>query len=304
VGPVDVPLVEAVGATDPAFAVLLGGNPRLCVVVPDVSPATPETPPFLWGDDFGHTTETDPTHFNVSTGSPAERASVHRVHSAPFISEGRLLAGMKRSLEEHAARFDEKAPDYDNERRDEVYRAAVSLVVDHADPGSAEVVLDVGTGTGVVALALAGEAGRVVGRDISEGMLEQARAKADARGADNVTFGEGRFREPGIEAADVVTSNFAMHHLGDDEKRAAIEVIASLGPRRVVLGDVMLFGGPDPAEPHYDPEVDDPATVGTLVEFFTDAGFAVTAAERVHDQVGVLVADVRGGDSEPRPGAR
>jgi SAM-dependent methyltransferase len=208
-----------------------------------------------------------------------------------LIPEEQLLAGMKRSLEEHAARFDEKAPDYDSERDDAEYRAAVSLVVDYADPDPAESVTDIGTGTGAVALALSEDAGRVVGCDISPDMLEQARAKADARDADNVSFVEGRFREPGVEEADVVTSNFALHHLGDDEKREAIEVLGDLDARRIVLGDVMLFGEHDPAETRYDPRVDDPATVGTLVEFFTDAGFAVTAAERIDDQVGVLVAD-------------
>jgi hypothetical protein len=63
-----------------------------------------------------------------------------------------------------------------------------------------------------------------------------------------------------------------------------------------VLGDVMFFGEADPDEPFYSPEVDDPATVGTLADIFTDCGFALTAVERVHDQVGVLVGE-RAGES-------
>lgn len=82
-----------------------------------------------------------------------------------------------------------------------------------------------------------------------------------------------------------------MHHLSDEEKREAIDVIAALEPDRFVLGDVMFFGEPDPEEPFYSPEVDDPATVGTLADAFTSAGFSLTAVERVHDQVGVLVAE-------------
>jgi len=200
---------------------------------------------------------------------------------------------MKRSLEEHAARFDEKAPEYDADKSEE-YRAAVSLVIEGAAPGPDDVVLDLGTGTGAVAVALAGESWRVIGRDISEGMLSEAREKAADRGLDNVSFGQGRFREPDVDGlVDVVTSNFAMHHLSDAEKRSAIETIAGLAPRRFVLGDVMFFGEPDPAEPFYSPEVDDPATVGHLVDAMTDAGFAVTAAERLHDQVGVIVCDRR-----------
>jgi len=53
----------------------------------------------------------------------------------------------------------------------------------------------------------------------------------------------------------------------------------------------MFFGEPDPDDPFYSPEVDDPATVGMLADAFTDAGFSLTAVERVHEQVGVLVAE-------------
>ena len=198
---------------------------------------------------------------------------------------------MKRTREEHAARFDEKAPDYDGTKSDE-YRSCVSLVVDHADPAPEDVVLDLGCGTGAIALRLADAAARVVGRDISDGMLAEARRKAAERGVGNVAFGPGTFREPSVETSvDVVVSNFAMHHLPDGEKRDAIAVIAELEPRRFVLGDVMFFGDPDPAEPFYSPEVDDPATVGVLADALTAAGFSLSAVERVHEQVGVLVAE-------------
>jgi SAM-dependent methyltransferase len=209
---------------------------------------------------------------------------------------------MKRSLEEHAARFDDYADEYDEDKSDE-YLACLSLVVEHADPEPDDVVLDLGTGTGAVALALAPDAGRVFGRDISEGMMERAREKADERGIENVEFGEGTFREPNVEGpVDIVVSNFAMHHLSDPEKREAIDAIADLGPRRFVLGDVMFFGEPDADEPFYSPEVDDPATVGMLADALTDAGFALTAVEMVHEQVGVLVAEragERAAESEP-----
>ncbi|MEF8780652.1 MAG: class I SAM-dependent methyltransferase [Haloferacaceae archaeon] len=198
---------------------------------------------------------------------------------------------MKRSLEEHAERFSQKAADYDDSKGPE-YRACADLVVQHAAPRPDDVVLDVGTGTGAIALALAPEAGRVVGRDISEGMLEQAERKRVEGGHDNVSFDLGSFREPEYDGpADVVVSNFALHHLSDGEKREAIHAIADYAPRRFVLGDVMFFGDADPAEPFYSPEVDDPATVGVLADAFTDAGFALTAVEQVHPQVGVLVGE-------------
>ncbi|RDI71027.1 class I SAM-dependent methyltransferase [Halopelagius longus] len=206
---------------------------------------------------------------------------------------------MKKTIEEHADRFSKAAAEYDDSQDSEEYLACANLVVEHAAPTADDVVLDLGTGTGAIALALAPDAKRVVGRDISEGMLEQARQKAEDAGIGNVEFGEGRFRDPNYDGpVDIVTSNFAMHHLSDEEKREAIGVIAELNPDRFVLGDVMFFGAPDPEEPFYSPEVDDPATVGVLVDALTDEGFVLTAVERVHEQVGVLVAERFGSAGE------
>ncbi|EMA63948.1 class I SAM-dependent methyltransferase [Halorubrum sp. E3] len=200
---------------------------------------------------------------------------------------------MKKTVEEHAERFSEKAAAYDDSKSEE-YHACASLVIDHAAPEVDDVVLDLGAGTGAIALPVAEDAERVLARDISEGMMEEGRRKAEERGLDNVEFAYGEFRDPGLDPdqrVDVVTSNFALHHLADDEKREAIGVMADTGTRRIVLGDVAFFEEPDPEAPFYSPEVDDPATVGTLVEAFTDEGFAVTAVERVHDQVAVIVAE-------------
>ncbi|MFC6723434.1 class I SAM-dependent methyltransferase [Halobium palmae] len=204
-------------------------------------------------------------------------------------------------------RFSHIAQHYDDKHASEekpIYNACASLVVDHAAPRPDDVVLDLGTGTGLIALALAEDAGHVVGRDISEGMIEQARSKAADGGLENVEFGYGEFRDPQYDGdVDIVVSNFALHHLPDDGKREAIAAIAELGPRRVVLGDAMDFGSADPDEPLFDHGVD-AANVGLLVDALTDGGFAVTAVERLHDQVGVLVAHRTNTDTEVETASR
>jgi len=228
-------------------------------------------------------------------GRLAER-NRHR-HSESFIEPGVERGGMKKTKDEHAERFDEKADEYDESRHDVHYTLA-ELVTGYADPDDDDVVLDLGAGTGAIGLALAEDADRVVLRDISEGMLEQAREKVAERDLTNVEVGHGSFREPAVDEYrsgdgsefDVVVSSMAMHHLDDAAKREAIDVVAALDPDRFVLGDVMLFADPDPDEPAYDPSVDDPSTVGHLVDCLTDH-FVVTAVERVGDPVGVLVAE-------------
>ena len=201
---------------------------------------------------------------------------------------------MHENQEELAHKFSQIAHHYDDKHDGQtrpIYDACTSLVIDHADPRPTDVVLDLGTGTGLIALALAEEAGHVVGLDISDGMIEEARSKAVGSALENVEFGFGEFCDPQYDGdVDIVVSNFALHHLPDEQKREAIETIADLGPRRFVLGDAMFFESATPDELLFGNGVD-AATVGMLVDVLTDAGFVVVATERVHDQVGVIVAE-------------
>ena len=74
---------------------------------------------------------------------------------------------------------------YDNEFR---YRFAEPLV-DLAQLQKGQHVLDIATGTGIVAIAAAqivGNQGKVIGVDISSGMLAQAQRKIDAAGLQNI----------------------------------------------------------------------------------------------------------------------
>ncbi|WP_330631941.1 class I SAM-dependent methyltransferase [Halocatena halophila] len=198
---------------------------------------------------------------------------------------------MKKSIEEHAERFDDHATQYDDSQNSAEYMACVDHVCRHARADDA-VILDLGTGTGAIALTLAESAAQVIGRDISEGMMDRAREKAAQQDIENVSFAHGSFREPNYDGpVDTVVSNFAMHHLSDEEKREAIATIASFNPQRFVLGDVMLFDVPDSDAEFFDPEVDDPATVGMLADALTDSGFSLTVVESISPQVGVLVAE-------------
>lgn len=201
----------------------------------------------------------------------------------------------RKTVDEFATRYDAKATKYDEKYGlgDDggEYAETAELVVEHADVDPDDVVVDLGAGTGIVTVELAEDATKVIGRDISDRMLEKARDNAAEREIENVRFDRGSFREPNVEEADIVVTNLALHHLGDEAKRNAIEVVSTLEPRRFVIGAAMFFDERDPDDPEYDPEVVYPSTVGNLVHWLTDAGFAVTTVEKISSVAGVVVAE-------------
>lgn len=94
-------------------------------------------------------------------------------------------------------------------------------------------VLDVGCGAGHTALAFAAVAREVVGLDLTEAMLEQARALAAGRELRNLRFERGDAAElPFADASfDVVTSRLCAHHYTRPEAsaREAARVLAPGG---------------------------------------------------------------------------
>ena len=128
-------------------------------------------------------------------------------------------------------------------------RKLKSLVLERAELSEGDEVLDLGCGTGTLAILAATTARgtRVAGLDADPAILERARAKAHrARAA--IDFDQGFAGELPYEddRFDVVLSTLLFHHLPDAEKqRAAIEIRRTLRPGgRVVIGDVGRPHGP------------------------------------------------------------
>jgi tRNA (cmo5U34)-methyltransferase len=122
--------------------------------------------------------------------------------------------------------FDVAAEDYDRARRrlvpgfDDFYRAAIDLIQFPRE--SSLKVLDLGAGTGLMAafIAYSFPNARITMVDISNEMLERARARFELAGPrfrfEVSDYGVDRIQEK----YDVIVSALSIHHLSDEQKRS------------------------------------------------------------------------------------
>jgi arsenite methyltransferase len=174
-----------------------------------------------------------------------------------------------------------------------------------ADLHEGETVLDLGSGAGADVLISArrvGASGRAIGLDMTDEMLELARANAAEAGVENAEFLKGYIEEIPLPDAtvDVVISNCVIN-LAGDKQRVLAEAARVLRPGgRFAVSDVIADDGMDEAT-----RADLAAYTGCIAGALTEAEFrsALAAAglvdveiretHRVHDQASSAIVRAR-----------
>jgi ubiquinone/menaquinone biosynthesis C-methylase UbiE len=168
-----------------------------------------------------------------------------------------------------------------------------------------ETVLDLGSGAGADVLISArrvGATGKAIGLDMTDEMLELARANASEAGVENVEFLKGYIEDIPLADAtvDVVISNCVINLAGDKDK-VLTEAARVLRPGgRLAVSDVIAAPDMDEAT-----RADKAAYTGCIAGALTDAEFraALTAAgltdieiretHRVHEHATAAIVRAR-----------
>jgi SAM-dependent methyltransferase len=141
--------------------------------------------------------------------------------------------------------WDRKVRQADELSRSPGFREIRDRIVALAAPTAADRALDVGAGTGLLALALAGRCRGVWAIDNAAAMVDHLRVVVAGQDvADVYPLVASATSLPLEDAAvDLVVSNYCFHHLKEADKRVALaEAFRVLAPGgRLVFGD-MMFG--------------------------------------------------------------
>ncbi|MGB9182477.1 MAG: arsenite methyltransferase [Solirubrobacteraceae bacterium] len=168
---------------------------------------------------------------------------------------------------------------YDEASREEVPEAAVDASLGCGVPTAVaelrdgEIVLDLGSGAGADVLISArrvAPSGRAIGLDMTDEMLELARANAVQAGVENVEFVKGYLEDMPLadESVDVVISNCVINLSGDKPKTIS-EASRVLRPGgRFAISDVIADADMDEAT-----KADMAAWTGCVAGALTEAEF-------------------------------
>jgi ubiquinone/menaquinone biosynthesis C-methylase UbiE len=135
-----------------------------------------------------------------------------------------LQSGVDYSRVEEVKRYDDRM----GRLRD--IRGEIDTIVDALEPTPESLILEIGSGTGEFAIALAKMCRRLYAVDVSPVMLDYAREKARLNNVNNIEFYTAGFLtyEHNGEPFDHIYSQLALHHLPDFWKLIGLKKIFDL----------------------------------------------------------------------------
>ncbi len=193
--------------------------------------------------------------------------------------------------------------DYDERMRNTKhlrYDETLSRVLDRACIEDGDLALDIGTGTGNLAVKFLERGCKVIGLDPSVKLLKIAEQKAkEWKGRFQIRLCKDPFLKIPFpeQTFNVVASTFSIHHISEDKKRLSIREIKRVLKLdgQIIIGDVMFKDSSDKLralaeypdmEDEYQPMLD------TFPKMFEDEGFNVEV-EQLADTVWIVCARFR-----------
>lgn len=171
--------------------------------------------------------------------------------------------------------------------------ASLARLLELVQPQPDWYALDVATGAGHTALALAPCVAHVVGVDLTPQMVNRARALAIERNAANVTFEVGDAEKLPVRPAsiDLVTCRVALHHFADPE-RAVSDMARVCKPGglvavidNIVPADANVARAINSFEKMRDPSHARALALPELIEIMRSAGLTVTHSETLRKPI-------------------
>ena len=132
------------------------------------------------------------------------------------------------------------------------FEKVLDALLDLAEPQAADECVDLGAGTGFVTTAIAPLVASVLAVDISPAMAKSLAERAADAGLKNVLTEVSDLKDLKLppNSADLIVSNYALHHLEDPDKRELVARAATwLRPGgRLVIADMMFGRGASPRD--------------------------------------------------------
>ena len=168
--------------------------------------------------------------------------------TASQISGGRWLDALatNQSVRNQRRRWGKRVATWDRHNSSGMHTVA-SALLEEVDAGPGVRALDLGCGTGRLAIPLGERGAEVLAIDVSPAMVHHLEMQAKVRGVDSirgVAMPIERIYLP-PRSFDLVVSNYALHHLRDADKVRLVEAAFGwLRPGgRLVIADMMLGRG-------------------------------------------------------------